>query len=250
MTQQSQAPQPIQKILVTGGCGRIGSDFIQSNAGRYTFRVVDRVAWNTKKLGKLPGESIVADLKDLKVCRRVCKGMDAVIHLAADPDPAANFSSLLPNNIITPTHMFAAAKEAGCRRFIFASSLHAIAGYPPEIEVSHDMPVWPINLYGVTKVYGEALAIYYAYHEGLPSLALRIGTYWARDRASIPSERDKHSFVSADDLNQLLVKCLQAQGIQFAIVHANSNNRFKRMDISATIRDFGYEPHADAFAIY
>jgi hypothetical protein len=56
--------------------------------------------------------------------------------------------------------------------------------------------------------------------------------------------------VSADDLNQILVKCLEATGIQFAIVHANSNNRFKRLDISATIRDFGYQPQSDSFAIY
>ena len=245
-----QSTGAIQRVLVTGGCGRIGSDFIKSNAGRYTFRVVDRIAWDRRAHGKLPGEGIVADLQDLKVCRRVCRGMEAVIHLAADPRPDAGFDSLLPNNIITPTHMFMAAKEAGCRRFIFASSLHAIEGYPPEMMVSPEMPTWPKNLYGVTKVYGEALGIYYAYHEGLPTLAVRIGTYWARGRTAVPSARDKRSYVSADDLNQVLVKCLEATGIQFAIVHANSNNRFKRLDISATIRDFGYQPQADAFAIY
>ena len=245
-----QAPRPIQRVLVTGGCGRIGSDFIKSNAGRYTFRVVDRIAWDQGKLGDLPGEGIVADLVDLEVCRRVCQDMDAVIHLAADPSPEADFASLLPNNIITPTNMFTAAKEAGCRRFIFASSLHAIEGYPPEMMVSPDMPIWPKNLYGVTKCYGEALGIYFAYHQALPTFAVRIGTYWARDRRATPSERDKRSYVSADDLNQVLAQCLETPGIQFAIVHANSNNRFKRLDISATIRDLGYQPQADAFAIY
>ncbi len=241
---------PIKEVLVTGGCGRIGSDFIKTNAGRYTFRVIDRIAWDRDKHGDLPGEASMADLRDLEVCRRACLGMDAVIHLAADPDPAAEFASLLPNNIITPYNMFTAAKEAGCRRFIFASSLHAIEGYPPEMEVSPQMPIWPQNLYGVTKCFGEALGIYFAYHQGLPTLALRIGTHWPRDRDFIPSERDKRSYVSADDLNQLLVKCLEATGIQYAIVHGNSNNRFKRLDISASIRDFGYQPQADAFAIY
>jgi nucleoside-diphosphate-sugar epimerase len=246
----TQAFPPIQKILVTGGCGRIGSDFIKSNAGRYTFRAMDRIAWDRDKHGDFPGEASVADLQDLEVCRRACQGMEAVIHLAADPNPAAEFASLLPNNIITPYNMFTAAAEAGCRRFIFASSLHAIEGYPPEKEVSIDMPIWPKNLYGVTKCFGEALGIYFAYHQGLPTLAVRIGTYWPRDRHFTPSERDKRSYVSADDLNQVLVKCLEATGIQFAIVHANSNNRFKRLDISATICDFGYQPQADAFAIY
>ena len=64
------------------------------------------------------------------------------------------------------------------------------------------------------------------------------------------SARDKRSFVSADDLNQVIVKCLETPGIQYAIVHANSDNRFKRLDISATIRDFGYQPQSDSFAIY
>jgi len=248
--ENTPAPAPIKKVLVTGGCGRIGSYFIKSTAGRYTFRMVDRIAWGREKHGEFPGEASVADLQDLEACRRACLGMDAVIHLAADPRPDADFSSLLPNNIITTYNMYTAAKEAGCRRFIFASSLHAIEGYSIEIAVTPDMPIWPKNLYGVTKCFGEALGIYFAYHQGLPTYALRIGTYWPKDRTSVPSERDKHSYVSADDLNQLLVKCLETTGIQYAIVHGNSNNRFKRLDISATIRDFGFQPQADAFEIF
>jgi nucleoside-diphosphate-sugar epimerase len=248
--ENTQSLSPIRRVLVTGGCGRIGSYFIKSTAGRYNFRMVDRVAWDREKHGDFPGEASVADLQVLDACRRACLGMDAVIHLAADPHPEAEFESLLPNNIITPYNMFTAAKEAGCRRFIFASSLHAIEGYPPEMEVSPEMPIWPKNLYGVTKCFGEALGIYFAYQQALPTLALRIGTYWPHDRVSSPSERDKRSYVNADDLNQLLVKCLEATGVQFAIVHANSNNRFKRLDISATIRDFGYQPQADAFEIF
>jgi uronate dehydrogenase len=246
----TQARSPIKKVLVTGGCGRIGSYFIKSTAGRYTVRMVDRIAWDREKHGEFPGEASVADLTDLDACRQACQGMDAVIHLAADPDPAAEMASLLPNNIIAPYNMFTAAKEAGCRRFIFASSLHAIEGYPPDVEVKPQMPIWPKNLYGVTKCFGEALGIYFAYNEGLPTLALRIGTYWPPERVSSPSDRDQRSYLNADDLNQLLVKCLEAVGIQFAIVHANSNNRFKRLDISATIRDFGYQPQADAFEIF
>jgi hypothetical protein len=46
------------------------------------------------------------------------------------------------------------------------------------------------------------------------------------------------------------VQCLETTGIQFAIVHANSNNRFKRLDISDSIRDLGYRPQADAYELY
>src|SRR2546428_7186196 len=89
----------IKKVLVTGGCGRIGSYFIKSTAGRYNFRMVDRLAWDWEKHGDFPGEASVADLQELDACRRACQGMDAVIHPAADPDPAADSASLLPHNI-------------------------------------------------------------------------------------------------------------------------------------------------------
>src|SRR5262249_28950291 len=141
---------PIKKVLVTGGCGRIGSYFIKSTADRYAFRMVDRLPWDEAVHGKFPGEHSVANLEDIEACRRACQGMEAVIHLAADPRPDADFSSLLPNNIIVPYNMYTAAKEAGCRRFIFASSLHAIEGYSLDIAVTPDMPIWPKNLYGVT----------------------------------------------------------------------------------------------------
>jgi len=246
----TQAPHPLKKVLVTGGCGRIGSYFIKATAGRYDFRMVDRVAWDEEKNGQFPGEASVANLSDLDACRAACEGMEAVIHLAANPIPSAVMASLLPDNILTTYNMFTAAQEAGCQRFLFASSIHAIDGYPPEVEVSPEMPLWPKNLYGVTKCFGEALGIVFAYQHGLPTIALRIGTYWVAGRAGTPSERDKRSFLAADDLNQLLEKCLAINGVQFAIINAISDNRIKRMNISATIRDFGYQPQADAFELF
>src|SRR5262249_39621390 len=82
----------------------------------------------------------------------------AVVHLAANPDPSASWESLLPDNFITTYNMFTAAQEAGCRRLIFASSIHAVWNYPREVVVKPDMPIWPENIYGVSKCFGEALA--------------------------------------------------------------------------------------------
>jgi nucleoside-diphosphate-sugar epimerase len=238
-----------KKILVTGGCGRIGSYFIASTADRYTFRMVDRIPWDTAKHGPFPGEALVADLSDLDACRRACQGMDAVVHLAGNPNPSATFEALLPDNFITTYNMFTAAQEAGCRRLIFASSIHAVFAYPREVVVTPDMPIWPEGLYGVSKCFGEAVGIVFAYQRGLSNIALRIGSYWPHGRSEPPTGDVRRSYLNADDLNQLLVKCLETPGIQFAIVHATSNNLFKRLDISATIRNFGYEPQADGYAL-
>lgn len=237
-------------VLVTGGCGRIGSYFARKAADRYAIRVVDRFAWNTDLLGPLPGESLVADLRDLDACRRACQGMEMVVHLAADPDPEADFySSLLENNILATYNMFQAAKEARCRRFIFASSVHAVASYPRDVQVRADMPVRPTSMYGVSKCFGEALAAHYAINEGLPSIAIRIGAYrFPEEIASIlPDEID--AYLHPDDFNQLVFQCLERTEVTFAIAHAISDNRYKRVDLSETRQIFGYQPEADAFEI-
>ena len=47
------------RILVTGGCGKIGSYFVKFASERYAIRVVDKVAWDPEKLGSLGGESML-----------------------------------------------------------------------------------------------------------------------------------------------------------------------------------------------
>jgi len=239
------------RILITGGCGKIGSYFARFASDKYSVRVVDKVAWDTKKLGPLAGESLVFDLQNLEACRKACAGIDLVIHLAADPSPEADFvDSLLPNNIITAYNMFRAAQEAGCQRFIFASSAHVVAAYPVDVQVKVNMPVRPKNLYGVSKCFGEALAAYFAFNEGLPSVVLRIGAYVFPEEYEHWSSDELDAFLSPDDFNELLLKCLETPDITFAIAHAISNNRFKRLDLTETRERLGYQPQADAFDIF
>jgi uronate dehydrogenase len=240
----------LPKILITGGCGKIGSYFARFAADKYTIRVADKVTWDVAKLGPLAGESMVVDLQSLEGCRQACAGIDMVIHLAADPSPTADFlESLLANNIVATYNMARAAKEAGCTRFIFASSAHAVAAYPADVQINANMPVRPKNLYGVSKCFGEALAAYYAFNEGLPAVVLRIGAYLFPEEVELghllPDETN--AFLDPDDFNQLLIKCLETPDITFAMAHAISDNRFKRLDLTETRQVLGYQPQADAF---
>lgn len=236
------------KILITGGCGRIGSYFVRFAADKYSVRVVDKTAWDSKRLGPLAGESLILDLQNLAACRQACEGMDMVIHLAADPAPEADFlDSLLENNIIATYNMFRAAQEAGCRRFIFASSIHAVAAYPADVQIKSNMPVRPRNMYGVSKCFGEALAAYFAFNEGLPGIALRIGAYLFPDEYKYLTDAEQDALIDPDDLNDLLIKCLETPHITFAIAHAISNNKFKRLDLTETREVLGYQPQVDAF---
>ena len=239
------------KILITGGCGKIGSYFAKFAADKYFIRVADKISWNMEKHGSFSGESLVTDLQDLAACREACAGIDAVIHLAADADPEADFaSSLLGNNIIATHNMFRAAKDAGCKRFIYASSAHVVSAYPPDVQIRSDMEVRPGNIYGATKCFGEALAAYFAHVEGLPSISLRIGAYIFPEEYDSFSLEEKNAFLDPDDFNELLIKCLETPNISFEIVHAVSNNRYKRLDLSETREKIGYQPKADAFEIF
>lgn len=236
------------RILVTGGCGKIGSYFVRFASDRYSFRVVDKVSWDSEKLGPFGGESLVADLQDLTACRKACEGMDMVIHLAADPSPKADFmESLLGNNIITTYNVFRAAQEAGCKRVIFASSIHAVGAYPPDVQVKVDMAVRPQDLYGVSKCFGEALAAHFAFNEGLPGIALRIGAYLFPHELGLLAPDEQAAYLDPDDFNNLLIKCLETPEITFVIAHAISDNKYKRLDLTEARELLDYEPKVDVF---
>jgi nucleoside-diphosphate-sugar epimerase len=110
-----------------------------------------------------------------------------------------------------------------------------------------DSPVRPMNMYAVTKAYGEAMAHYFAYAEGLPSIAVRIGAFERNNPTQEADGRTLSAFVSARDLSHLFVQCVEAEDVQFAIVHGISDNRYKRMNLASTREAVGYEPQDDSF---
>ncbi len=238
-----------RRVLLTGAGGRVGTAFRSLVGDRYDLRLVDR---DLDKIGDPgPYEAIQADLSDLAACYAVCEGMDTVLHLAADPSTRADFyGSLLDNNIKAVFNIFRAAKDQGCRRVIFASSVQVIEGYPLDVQPKAYDPVKPMNLYAVGKAFGEALGHYFAYAEGLSTVAVRIGAFEGNRVHEHPDARTLSAFVSKRDLTHLFVQCIETEGVQFAIVQAVSDNRFKRMDITNTRDVVGYAPVDDAFRLF
>lgn len=234
-----------RRVLVTGAAGNIGSYFAEHSHARYDLRLmVQKIEDEQKKL-EAYGELVEAELGDLERLKELCEGIDTVLHLAANPSPSTPWSSALDDNIVGTYHVFAAAKAAGCRRVVYASSVHAVSGYPGDVQVKTDDPVNPGDIYGVSKCFGEALARYMAEQEGLSSIALRIGAFQPPESARKEISM-LDTFVSQRDLNQLIERSIDVEGLQFAILHGLSNNRFKRLDISDTRALVGYEPQDDS----
>lgn len=235
-----------RRVLVTGASGRIGSYFAEHSHRRHDLRLMVQAMDEDAERLRPWGEVVQADLGDLGRLKELCAGVDTVVHLAADPDPAATWQRLLESNIVGTYNIFVAARAAGCRRVIFASSIHAVSGYPPDVQVKTAEPVNPGDLYGVSKCFGEALGRYMAEQEGLSVIALRIGAFQPLETAE--SEHGLSmldAFVSQRDLNQLIERCIDVENLTFAILHGLSDNRFKRLDISDARALVGYDPQDD-----
>jgi NAD+ dependent glucose-6-phosphate dehydrogenase len=236
-------------VLLTGAAGRIGTAFREAHGERYRFRLADL---DTDTLADTPGanhEIVRLDIADADACREACVGIDTVIHLAADPSPEADWeTSLLPNNIEGVVNIFRAASEAGCRRVVFASSVHAVGGLQEDEAIADDAPPRPVNLYGASKAFGEAVAATYS-AAGLSGIAIRIGAYDAPWFYEDGDATAAMAYVSARDLNDLLVRCIETENIPYAVVAGISDNARKRFSLLQTRRLLGYEPRDDGFQV-
>jgi nucleoside-diphosphate-sugar epimerase len=236
-----------RNVLLTGAGGRIGTAFRAFVGDRYDLRLVDRDASKVVDAGDYP--VIEAELSDLAACQEVCAGIDTVVHLAADANAHADFyESLLDNNVKACYNIFRAAKDQGCKRVIWASSIQVIEGYPLDVQAHPESPIKPMNMYAAAKAFGEAMCHYFAYAEGLSCIAVRVGAY--EHEGQIPNGRMLSAFVSKRDLSHLLVQCIEVEDLQFAILHGVSDNRFKRMDITSTRALVGYRPTDDSFQMF
>jgi nucleoside-diphosphate-sugar epimerase len=240
-------PAQRRKVLITGAAGTIGAYLAAELAGQYDLRLMVRGDEPSVDSIKPHGQLIANDLADMDGLKRACAGIDTVLHLAATPDPSAVWASVLPNNIVGTYNLMAAAKSSGVRRVIFASSIHAVSGYPPDVQIKTNDPVNPGDLYGVSKCFGEALGRYMAEQEGMSVIALRIGAF-------LPVERMREEnyigsadmFLSPSDLLQMVQKCIADQTLTWAVFHVVSDNRFKRLDITDARELLGYQPKDDA----
>ncbi|PTX99728.1 epimerase [Verrucomicrobia bacterium LW23] len=237
-----------RKVLVTGAAGNIGRYFARHAGHKYDMRLMVRELDADAEQLREFGEVVVANLGDLDSMRKVCEGVDTVLHMAGVPDPSATWGELLQGNIVGTYHLMVAAKAAGCRRVVLASSIHAVSGYPADVQVKTSDPVHPGDLYGVTKCFAEALGRYMATQEGMSVLTIRIGAFQPLEAAqhheySLPM---LDAFISERDMQQLLEKAIDVEGLTFGIFHGLSDNRFKRLDISDTRELLGYQPQDDS----
>jgi uronate dehydrogenase len=169
------------------------------------------------------------------------------VHLAGQSTEAP-WPVIREANIEGSYQVFEAARRAGVRRLVCASSNHAV-GFTPRptaadgapAELAADTPPRPDTLYGVSKAFGEALGRYYVDRYGMQVACLRIGTF----ADTPPDARAMATWLSPRDCARLVDACLRSDRLDFAVVWGVSANRDRWWSLEGG-RELGYEPLDDA----
>jgi nucleoside-diphosphate-sugar epimerase len=250
--------EPATRVVLTGVAGLLGGILADALGDDFELSGIDRRRTHTN----VPSRRV--DLRRMRPLTRAFEGAEVVVHLAANPDAEAPWSDVYENNIRTTLNVFEAARAAGVRRVIFASSNHVTGMYerdepyasicsgdydgldPDAIpKITSEWPVRPDGPYGVGKVLGEAAGRYYAEEYGMSVICLRIGTVSRTDRPGWV--RHFATLLTHADLVRLTRASIVADPeLRFGIYYGISANRWGFWDLEAPRRELGYEPQDDA----
>jgi NAD+ dependent glucose-6-phosphate dehydrogenase len=232
---------PKLKVLLTGAAGGVGQGLLAAFQERYELRTFDR------RSVPRDARAVRGSLEDYEAVRKACAGCEVVVHLAANADNQARYEDLVGPNLTGVANVLRAASETQVRRVVFASTCHTVLGYPREQAVEPDDLPRPDHIYGVTKVFGEALGRYYHDRHGLEFVAVRIGKF-----ATHPPPKEhatvRSLWLSPRDLVQVFRLAVEKPGLGYAIVFGTSQTDPERFLLRQTRERLGYAPQDDVRA--
>ncbi len=231
-------------ILVTGSAGNIGRAAVTGlSAAGWRVRGFDKVA--------APGadDCVVGDLTDANALRKAAAGVSGIIHLAAVPDDDDFLARLLPSNVIGLHNVLEAARDAGVKRVLLASTGQVVWWQMLEgpWPVKTDDPYTPRDWYAVTKVAAEAAGQTYARNYGMTVLALRLG-WFPRTPEHVAelagTARGPNIYLSPGDAGRFFARAMEASlAPGFAVVFVASQPIQKIFfDLEPAKRLLGWEP--------
>jgi nucleoside-diphosphate-sugar epimerase len=259
------------RVLITGSSGLIGTAVwrdLSDSPDRWALTGFDITSDPPK------GRSVrVGNLNDFAAVRAAVDGQNAVVHLGANGGPGDLWDRMRDSNLIGTYNVFEAARQAGVRRVVFASTGQVTWNYeqePPLSEVisgayrgepgsyrkiDHTWPVRPSGLYAATKVWGEALGRYYSDVHRISVLCIRFSAVNRQDSprhptaninpgdVDAPAARSYSIWTSQRDAAQLVRLCLEAPpSLMFDIFYSGSDNKWGVRDTSHAGHVLGYRP--------
>lgn len=229
----------MKRVLITGAAGGVGGMLLPGLTDRYHLVLTDRTESTDHEL-------MAGDLTDQSFVRSLLSDVDAVVHLAANPDPGQPWERLRAPNADAVVNTLEAAASAGVR-VVLASSAHVTGQYVARAvqPIDPELPPAPCCPYGAAKAFAEAYGRMVAYRYRTPVIALRLGA----TRPTPPASSALDSWIGPADLRQLVIRALDADlsglPVPFTACHGISANTRSRW---SSHNDIGYEPVLDAEA--
>jgi NAD(P)-dependent dehydrogenase (short-subunit alcohol dehydrogenase family) len=251
----SETPEPVVagRIGITGSAGIIGSRLAADLE-----RDCDIV-----RIGQA-----MADVLDPAALRRAFRGCETIVHLAGGVLRDGSWNEVWDANLLGARNVFEAAVATGCRRVIYAGSLHVLGMYEEEGRpaiyapgnaeyLGTGLPPRPANPYGVTKACGEIIARYYSDVHGLQVTCVRIGTMNVADSpvindvaadvrlSALPGDERRARlaakwFSHADFAR--LVRAIVRRDVRFCIIYGVGDNPGRFVDLEPGRALFGFWP--------
>ena len=230
----------VAKVLVTGAAGAIGVPVCRELLARgHSVRGLDRLS--TAELGV---ESVVVDIRDRAGVREATRGVECVVHLAAEPNDA-DFEILVGPNVSGLFHVLDAARHEGVKRVVLASSIQVLGKWwdqtrtrPASVDVAS-----PSNHYALMKVWAEHAGEMYARCYGLSVMAVRVA-FMVRNPAEAARLMQKELFdvyLSRGDVARFFAHAVEAPPLDFGVFYAVGKGGERLLDMDPAKRLLGFE---------
>ena len=232
----------MKRLLITGANGGLGS-VCRQRLGH----LADTIRLSARKgLGEAgPNEEIVyCDLGDKAAVEALVEGCDGIVHMGGQATEAP-WETIRNANIDGMFHLYEAARKSSTTpRIIFASSNHAIGYYEQTERLDANSPTKPDGLYGLSKVFGEAMASMYYHKFGIETASIRIGSCFPEPK----NHRMLSTWMSYDDFILLIERIFAVPRLGCPIIYGASANDASWWD-NREVAYLGWQPkdNAEAF---
>ncbi|MDP3029781.1 MAG: dTDP-glucose 4,6-dehydratase [Deltaproteobacteria bacterium] len=171
-------------ILITGGCGFIGSNFVRYLLERYDYRIINldalTYAGNPENLREFENNPrykfIHGRIEDAKTVKKALRGVDRVVHFAAESHVDRSITNAQPfiqTNVAGTQVLLDACRQAKIDRFIHVSTDEVYGSLGDKDRFTETTPLAPNSPYAASKAASDLLVRATAKTHGLPSIITR-----------------------------------------------------------------------------
>jgi uronate dehydrogenase len=229
----------LDKIVLTGAAGNLGNALREPLSRMCKALVSTDIA--PARSAPLPNEIWVkADIAVMADVAPLMAGADMVVHFGAIVDEMP-FEDLLGPNFIGAYNVWEAAFQAGVKRVVYASSIHAVGMWETNAGIDTTVAHRPDTFYGLAKCFAEDLGRMYWEKRGVESVHLRILSCTPEPQ----NARALGTWLSTADMVQLVQRAVEAPVVGFSVIYGVSGN--DRAPVSnARAGHLGFKPQDNA----